>query len=358
MSEMKVDILIPYSGQGGVEMVVNQTALFLISKGCKVRVIQMVWDGTPWLNASIDFYPLRRERVQDIEQFTDLYGVFLESNGMPDAVLATPWPFLAYVARRALKVLGREADCRIISWLHAPVEIYEKYGVGGMERLAFADKVFCLTKAEEQRINNMLGVGKATMIYNPIDSEKLSGVSEVHNENRTGHTLLYVGRLSEEKGVDILLRAIACTKFPWELVLIGDGKDRSRLEEIGDMLEVSHRVKWLGWQEKPWAYGIRNGAEFLALASEYEGFALVIAEALAAGIPVISTPVGIAPELIRPGENGYLYETGQVSQLVEILDYIADNKLPVPDRETCVGSVKSFEQQSAMEDFWNKISEE
>ena len=120
MSEMKVDILIPYSGQGGVEMVVNQTALFLKARAAR----SALYDGLGWYPvacASIDFYPLRRERVQDMSSLRICMSVS-ESNGMPDAVLLRRGHFLPML-QEGLKVLGREADCRIISWLHAPVEI-------------------------------------------------------------------------------------------------------------------------------------------------------------------------------------------------------------------------------------------
>ena len=352
MRETEVDILVPYSGQGGVEIVINQVIRYLKQNGFQIRVVELVWDGNPWLDTDVDFYPLRRDKVENIEQFTDMYGVFLQERGIPDLVLATPWPFLAYVAKKALTILGNDHACRVISWLHAPMQIYEKYGVGGYERLAFADRVFCLTHAEENRVNHRLGEGKAVMVYNPIDTSQI-GVLEAENCNEP--KLVYVGRLSEEKRVDTLIRALAMAKSDWNLTIVGDGESREKLQELADSLGVETKIEWLGWREHPWAEEQVLKADFMVLPSEYEGFALVLVEALAAGIPVISTPVGVAPELIRPGENGYLFETGQEMQLQQILDCIADSVLPKPDREICKNSVVSYEMSHALFDFQQKL---
>ena len=55
-----VDIVVPLSGRGGVENVINRTARYLMEQGFLVRVVQMVYDGPAWLDAEVAFYPLRR----------------------------------------------------------------------------------------------------------------------------------------------------------------------------------------------------------------------------------------------------------------------------------------------------------
>lgn len=353
MKNIRIDMVVPYAGQGGVEDVVKSTAAFLKQRGYEIRVIEMVWDGKPWLDPDIPFYPLRRKKVEDIERFVDLYGVFMEQMEAPDVVLAVAWPFMTYVVRKALKIMGN-SECKVISWLHAPVKIYAQNHLGGFEHLALSDRVFCLTKGEQNYIASNLGPERVTQVYNPILKPVNAKVPSTKTKNPT---LLYVGRLSEEKHVDVILQAMAQTNTMWNAIIIGDGVEREHLYQLAEDLQLQQRVNWLGWQENPWDAVAKEAVDFLVLASEYEGFALVAVEALAAGIPVIGTPVGILPELVVPGETGYLFAAGDSSQLAVVLDFITAGELPIPNRENCKASVKCFEKGQAFRDLEEKILE-
>ncbi len=116
---------------------------------------------------------------------------------------------------------------------------------------------------------------------------------------------------------------------------------------------VSDEIYWHGWQQNPWYCA--NEADALVLASEYEGFSLVTIEAWAAGIPVISTPVGIIPELLKPGENGFLFPFGDTKSLANILKAIALHTMPDIDPETCKYTVKIFQKEQALADFELKL---
>ena len=65
-NKQTIDFLVPLSGKGGVETVINRIAGYLKLCGYRVRVVQMVFDGPIWLDEDIEFYPLRREKVDDI----------------------------------------------------------------------------------------------------------------------------------------------------------------------------------------------------------------------------------------------------------------------------------------------------
>ncbi|MCR4868421.1 MAG: glycosyltransferase [Lachnospiraceae bacterium] len=349
----KIDILVPFSGRGGAEKMVNRVALHLIHLGHQVRVVEMVWNHLQWLDPSVPFYPLSDQKVDHIDRFYDFYATFLTREGTPDVILATPWPYLTYIARKAVRTMGCEENCRIVAWLQGPVATYETYGVGGIQHLTLADRILCLTKKEADKISGVLGETKAFPVKNPVDFTQCQ--RNVPEKHPLGYTLLYVGRLSEEKRVDLILKAMACAESKWSLVVIGDGDERQSLEQLAAELLIEERVEFCGWQEQPWSYLSDRFIDFLVIASEYEGYPLVGIEAMVAGIPVISTPVDGMIESITPGVNGYLFEHDNPQQLSFILDCIATGKLPIPEAEALMEAARDFREDVALENFSKKL---
>lgn len=129
----------------------------------------------------------------------------------------------------------------------------------------------------------------------------------------------FVGRLTRQKGVDVLLRAFARVekKHPEaRLVLAGDGPDRRALEELAQTLDL-RRAMFLGWRGD--VADILAGVSLLAMPSRWEGFGLVALEAMALGKPVIASRVSALPEIILPEETGLLVPAGGEAELAEAL---------------------------------------
>jgi glycosyltransferase involved in cell wall biosynthesis len=112
-----------------------------------------------------------------------------------------------------------------------------------------------------------------------------------------------VGRLSHEKGLDTLLRAVQAIP-DCQLTILGDGDERANLESLASSLGIAGRVTFAGWVEPPWT--ARWSFDVLAMPSHYEGFPLVLLEAMQAGIPVVASAVGGIPEMIVDGHDGVL----------------------------------------------------
>jgi glycosyltransferase involved in cell wall biosynthesis/GT2 family glycosyltransferase len=125
--------------------------------------------------------------------------------------------------------------------------------------------------------------------------------------------VLSVGRLAVEKGMDVLVRAIAGAGDPrLLLVLAGGGPERARLEELAQSLGA--RLVLVG--DRPWERiaEIYVAADVFALVSTREPWGVVVNEAAACGLPlVLSDSVGAAHDLLRDGENGFLVPTGDVA---------------------------------------------
>ncbi|SDM70040.1 glycosyltransferase family 4 protein [Ensifer sp. YR511] len=150
-------------------------------------------------------------------------------------------------------------------------------------------------------------------------------------ENRRGNKMLTaVGRLTRQKGFDLLLEAfarIADTHPDWKLVIWGEGEARTELEAQRDALGLSNRVEMPGLTAKPGLW--LETAEAFVLSSRYEGWGIVLLEAMAAGLPVVSFACDWGPtDMIADGEDGILVPNGDIAALADALsNLMADEAL-------------------------------
>ena len=131
-----------------------------------------------------------------------------------------------------------------------------------------------------------------------------------------------VGRFSPEKGLDIVIEALAQLERG-RLVLIGDGDERQRLEALVAALGLVDRVHFAGWVPAPWTASW--GFDVLVVPSRSESFGLVAVEAMLAGIPVVATAVGGLPELIEQDETGILVPADDPGAVAHAVHRIVDN---------------------------------
>lgn len=146
--------------------------------------------------------------------------------------------------------------------------------------------------------------------------------------------MVYSGRLADVKRVDLLIdafAAIAAQRPEWDLVLIGGGPLRQSLEARVPP-ELQSRVKWAGFvDDQATVSAIYRASDLLVLPSDYEPWALVINEAAAAGLAIVSSAVvGAAAELVREDVNGRLFPPGDLAKLIEcLLDVTNEQRIEV-----------------------------
>ncbi len=144
----------------------------------------------------------------------------------------------------------------------------------------------------------------------PIKADELKSKSCVNKENY----YIYVGRLSEEKGVETLLSA--ASKLPYELRIAGTGPLAIKLKEKYNKYD---NIKFLGHLNAVEVTDLLIKARALISPSEcYENNPLSVIEALCAGVPVIGANIGGIPELIND-DNGMIFTSGNVLELMEAI---------------------------------------
>ncbi|ACK73634.1 glycosyl transferase group 1 [Gloeothece citriformis PCC 7424] len=149
--------------------------------------------------------------------------------------------------------------------------------------------------------------------------------------------LLYVGRLAVEKGLPILLEALATLKSYHQdmlLIVVGDGSDRPKLESLTQNLGLSNNVKFVGYQSQGEVRNYLQQTDIFILPSFAEGLPVSLMEALAAGVPVVTTQIAGVSELVEDGVNGYLVPPGDSTLLAKRIDLL----LKDPDQRRKLGT--------------------
>jgi glycosyltransferase involved in cell wall biosynthesis len=127
----------------------------------------------------------------------------------------------------------------------------------------------------------------------------------------------FVGRISEQKGVDRLIRAFAAMRgTDARLVIVGDGPLLPDARQLAETIGVAERTVFMGAADGPL---LMAGFDLFALPSAYEGFPYVLLEALARGLPIVTTLVGGARAAVRDGRNGVIVPQGRIDALAAAL---------------------------------------
>ena len=221
------------------------------------------------------------------------------------------------------------------STLRIPVISHIHNNVPWLKRLCVNSLVYGLSTVRYRKI---LGVSpsvfdefifgsfvrrKSEVIGNPIDLDHIK-VAAQRAELKDSYDIVFLGRLNEAKNPLMFLDVVAelSKRVDVSAVMIGDGKMRGEVEGKIAELGLADTVKLQGFIDNP--HGILASSKVLCMTSSWEGYGLVAAEALALGKPVVATPVGGIPTIIKGGE-GVLCK--DVSEFVSTLESLLTDEV-------------------------------
>jgi len=191
--------------------------------------------------------------------------------------------------------------------------------------LANFTSVLIAGSAYEAKEAKRLGYQKLAIVHQGIDLAELplGSRDEIRQEWGIAPDAIvigFVGRLAPQKAPWVLVDAFqrVFAEYPAALlVMVGDGPLKGKLLEMIQQKGLLGRVLLPGFMEGRRAM---RGFDAFALASEYESFGYVLVEAMAEGLPIVTTKVGIAEEILTEGENGFLVPTGDVEAFARAFD--------------------------------------
>ena len=201
---------------------------------------------------------------------------------------------------------------------------YEKYA------LTWADAITVISKEAYDYYTN-LGY-KVFQIPNAIDISSFSS----DMDRRYSNQVIFAGRLSHEKGVDLLIEIAQKLPIETNLIILGSGPEEKKIQEL---TKTQKNVHFLGYQSKEKTISLIHGSDVLIQPSLNEGISSTIIEAMACKIPVIATNVGGNQELINE-KTGFLADSS--SQFLDKIQYVLSNKSQF---ETIVNNAFTYVQQ-------------
>src|SRR3989338_6549087 len=216
-----------------------------------------------------------------------------------------------------------------------------------------SDVVICASNGVAENILDIVKIPKKVkVIYYPVATNRIQEwaqepVGHLWFLNSEIPVVLAAGRLLNQKDFPTLLRAFAMVvkTMSARLAILGEGKDRGKLEKLAEELGISDKVVFLGFQINPFKYMKR--ATVFVLSSLHEGFGNVLVEAMACGTPVISTNCKSGPsEIIEDGKSGILVPVSDYQSLSKaIIKVLSDDSLRQKFSAEGLERVKHFSVQ-------------
>ncbi len=174
------------------------------------------------------------------------------------------------------------------------------------------------TKRAAELLEDAAKVSGVLAISCGIDASRFANNTPTDNSNPVA---LFLGRLDDEKKIDVLLKAVAkLTEHPkLRVELVGDGGERQRLGALAEQLGIEDRVHFLGHVSDQELPGIYERCTVFVMPSIAELQSIATMEAMASGRPVIGADAMALPHLVHDGDNGYLFPPGDVDRLADRL---------------------------------------
>jgi glycosyltransferase involved in cell wall biosynthesis len=213
------------------------------------------------------------------------------------------------------------------------------------ERRAAATIVYTSLLAD--RLARDPGCPAAHVMRRGVDCRLFAGHggADPFPELRGRPRVVFVGRLVRSKGVHVLLEAASRMRTPGvQIVLVGDGPERARVERQAEQLDVADRVHVTGFVEHHRIPDVLATADLLVLPSTYEELGTVLVEALHAGVPTVASRTGGIPEVVEHGVTGLLVPPGDAGALARAVDTVlSDPRLAASMREAARRRAADYE---------------
>lgn len=281
---------------------------------------------------------------------------------------AIPHASSAYLAK---KMLAGKKDLKVITTLHGTditlvglepsflplvkFSIEQSDGVTSVSRFL---KEKTITNYSSEKIIDVIPNFVDTEVYKP----KENGDFKKHLAPGGEKILVHTSNFRAVKRVPDVIKIFEKVQkdIPSKLILVGDGPDRSECERLCREMGICDKVKFLGKQEG--LVEILTSSDIFLIPSQSESFGLAALEAMACGLPVVSSSVGGLPELIKHNETGYIAEIGDVERMAKYVRELLSNnkKYKMFAENSRRRAVDKFDKSKVIplyEEYYKKVTE-
>lgn len=255
------------------------------------------------------------------QQFKRLYRKYVKEKGIPDIVHA----HIFTMASPAF-FLKNEMNLPFVITEHWSSIFKDKTSKRIMNQTFVyqnADRVICVSDALAKSLKSKCNID-SLVISNMVSNQFFESRKHVRQDN--SFRFIAVGGLRKIKRFDLLVEAFALCRFPPNISLdiVGEGKERQLIETKIHAYDVSKQVKLLGLKTPEEVNDLLCQSDCFVLSSKLETFSIVLIEAMAKGLPVISTQCGGPETFVRP-KDGILVPKENVEEFAKAMKYMVDH---------------------------------
>lgn len=361
------DAIFPYN-KGGKEKRIFEVTTRLAKRGHEIHLYCMNWWKGPaeriengvHLHAICKYYPLYSGERRSIAQAL-IFGLACLKLIKEDFDIVDvdhmvffhlfPTKLICILKRKRMiatwnEVWGKDYWQKYLGWKGFFGYLVEKFGV------LTPDKIISVSKHTTDKLKNDLNFKKKIYIVpNGVDFNKIQKIKPAKEES----DVIFAGRLLSHKNIDVLIKSIKLIKEKLPEIkcfIIGDGPEKKELELLVKGLNLEKNIKFLGFLENQNdVYSLMKSAKVFVLPSTREGFGIVVIEANACGIPVITInhKGNAAKDLVAEGKNGFVCQLNEkeiANQIIKVLENNSGRKM----KNSCIDSAKKFD--------WDRIVDE
>ena len=354
----RLAIFAPSMAQGGAERGALKLAEGLTQRGFEVDLVLAAAEGPrlPEVSPDVRIVDLRARRV-----LTSLPGLMTYLRRERPLALTSYLDHANVIALTACRLVRYGGRVLVVE--QNTLSEAAKHGKSRRDRLmprivrAVYPRADYVVGVSEGVVDDLarftsLPAEKLKVVFNPIVTPDLKERAKEPVEHPWfsdgSKVFIAVGRLRPQKDFRTLLQAFSRVRAtrPARLLILGEGPERSELEDLVRELDIADDVSLPGSVENPYAYLSRAVA--FVLSSRWEGLPTVLIEALACGLPVIATDCPSGPkEILAGGRYGKLVRVNAVEDLAAAMEAALDGRLPRPPDE----SWKPYELDAVVDEF-------
>ncbi|PFE35762.1 glycosyl transferase family 1 [Priestia megaterium] len=255
-----------------------------------------------------------------------------------------------------IPLLKKEVEgLKVVAWQHNSYEVYinkycKEFLSDYLLGVKAADLVVCLTADDLEKFKK-INVNSC-YIYNPltISGDKIS--------NLTNKSIVFVGRLAmQQKGLDYLIPIAKNIPSDWKILVGGEGTDKDKFKNLIDSNNLQDKIILRGSLKGEELINFYSEGSIFISTSRWEGFGLVVTEAMACGLPVISFDNLGPKEILENGEYGILVEDYDVNKIIlNLNDLIKDKEKRERFQNKSIKRAKDFSIEVILEEWNEKLS--